>query len=106
MTKRVAQYPFETTQRTRVVVRAIISGACGLLLATIGIGIADSPKIPVTLAYLISPGNIVEQWAVNGSLAHSISATLFRMWVIDAVYYAALLFLLLTWKLHRRRRRL
>lgn len=103
MTKRVAQYPFERTQWTRAVVpRAIISGACALLLATIAIGIADSPKFPITFAYLISPGNIAEHWVVSGTLAHSLSTTLFRIWVIDAAYYAALLFLLLTWKLHRR----
>jgi hypothetical protein len=82
--------------------RALISGACALLLAAIAIGIADSLKIPITLAYLISPRNVAEDWAVSGTLAHSLSITLFRMWMLDAVYYAALLFLLLTWKLHRR----
>lgn len=104
MTKRVAQYPFEKVQWTRCTVpRALISGVCALLPAAIAIGITDSPRFPATLRYVFSPGNVAEHWAVSGSLAHSISTTLFRMWVIDAVYYAVLLFLLLTWRLRRRR---
>src|SRR5487761_289834 len=104
MMKHVAQYPFEKVQWTRCAMpRAIISGVCALLLAAIAISITDSPKFPATLGYVFSPGSVAEHWAVSGSLAHSISTTLFRVWVINAVYYAMLLFLLLTWKLHRRR---
>ena len=103
MSKRIAQYPFEQARWTRPVLRALVATVCASPLAGIAIGITGSPKFPTVLGYVISPGNVAERWPVSGGFADSLSATLFRMLAINVAYYAALLFMLFTWRLSCKR---
>lgn len=88
----------------KVKIRIAASLLCAVPLAVLSLAIVDYVGLPAVIRYLVSPGFIFGvNAAPSGSWIGDISNALRYAIAGNEIYYATLIFLLLTW-LRRKRR--
>jgi hypothetical protein len=86
--------------------RALGSVALGFVLAVIVVAVTDNASVPDGVRNVLSPGLFVASHVtVNGNLGEQISRFVAIIVCVDAAFYSAVVFIVATWFVRRRPRR-